>query len=229
MTKDEFYNAIYNGRALNAQPHTFITVYDPKEVIDGNLHPTAIIDWGRYSTKQQAADLAEEFMGRWEWDCPSLIKKPDGTLISGVVADVVLDAKKDVKYITGRNKKYKGQRIPDLNSGQWYKLPSDEPRNKGMVLLGDRYRFWNIEHFGSTRFNNQSKENAIEMMLRLHGPSRRAAINSMAYSTWSLYVFEMLTDGIIKKSKLDFITELYRVYETTDMERMKTLNFWEIP
>jgi len=226
MTKDEFYNGVVNTRRLDNQNHTFVTVYDPTdtEVQLGNMRPDAIVDWGRYATKQQASNLASELLSRWPWDHPTIIKRPNGTLVHSVIANILLDAKKDVKYISSR----------------WYKPPVDDLRVKGIAFLGDRKRIIGSgECFNWAGVNSQSKDTAIEMILRLSGPSQRedrlysdSGANKFwtgAYSAWSIYVFEMLTDGSLKKAKLDFMTELYRIYETTDIERMKILNYWDLP
>lgn len=232
MTKEEFLACVSNQRNLNKKQHTFVTVYDPEDpyVKNKKFFPLSIIDWGCYSTSREAGMLLTELKTRCNPDGPILLDK---TKSGGGLSVASVNG---IYRIARRQYPVSSKTVPLVGKGMtnersensvWVQNRKFEPYAKGLVLLGDSFHYF-AKDFFDCKLNDQTKSNAIEMMLRLHGPSNSNNKPITAYSSWYLYVFEMTRFGKLIKKKLSFIDELINLYGTSDEQRMKTLNHWKV-
>jgi len=233
MTREEFLACVSNQRKLSNKKHTFITVYAQNDpyVKNKTFLPLSVIDWGCFSNSREAATLAKELATRCQREDPVLVDKTKsgGGLSIASVKGIYPLARKTYPYNSKTVSSVgKGMTNTPAETSVWVQNHKFEPYSKGLVLLGDSYHYF-AKDFFDCPLNNQTKENAIEVMLRLFGPSKWTNREITSYSSWYLYVFEMSRNGILKKQKLSFTDELMNLYNTTDDERMKTLNHWGLP
>jgi hypothetical protein len=184
----------------------FVLVFDPQKHSQNGCQSENVVDWGEYSNSQQTANLAAELYSRWAWNTPIYIehRTERGGGSSGMVATILLSAKKDFSVKWGEDKS------PIYDSGEWKKPPKWKgPEHKGLIFVGGfqkshysrmskaDFKKWTdldkdspqaqkllqpipiqyeMAHFGCRR-NNQPKEHAKELLIRFLGPGASYDLN----------------------------------------------------
>jgi hypothetical protein len=227
MTREEFFATAASFHKLNSGG-TFVTVHDPKDpnVKAKNFYISSIIDWGIFSNNKEAFFLAKEFMAKYKKNYPIILDN-GGEKKKCTIEKMYNSSKKQFENNTKATSPIgKGMFCHSGENTVWAKNTIYEPYSKGLVLLGDAYNYFTKDFFEC--FNNPNRNNVIENLLRIYGPSPSHNQDITAYSSWYIHIFELTNQGRFTKDRLSFTDELFNLYETTDENRMRTLNHWKI-
>lgn len=227
MTREEFLATFANYQKLNSG-NTFVTVHDPKDVNvkAKNFYVSSIIDWGIFSNTKEAYFLAREFMAKYKKNYPIILDN-SGNKKKSIIETLYNSSKKKFESNTKATSPIgKGMFAHAGENTVWAKNTNYEPYSKGLVLLGDAYSYFAKDFFEC--FNNPNRDNVIETLLRIYGPSPSHNRDITAYSSWYIHTFELTNQGRFTKNRLSFTDELFKLYETTDENRMRTLNHWKV-